>query len=125
MSKLLDLEKDKEIDPANLHEEFRAFPSTLYSWLEAKASAEQEYDLSKAVYEEAKSLKYLELKESGEKLTENHLSARIEADEVIKKCLRNVFTAKRDLETFKNYVESLRAKKDMLIQLGSDRRKEL
>lgn len=121
--KQLDL-TDNEIDVAHLQDEFREFPSTLFAWCEARSEAEGAYDLAKAVYEEARSRNYMELKRSGEKLTENHVEAMIDTNEEIISLKRSTFKTKRDMETLKNFVESLRAKKDAMIQISADIRKE-
>lgn len=120
-----DFDIDNEIDVANLQDEFRNFPSILFHYAELKANVEREHDLNKANYEESKARVYLEIKGSVEKITEKHLDATIINSEVVKDAKQTMLTAKRDLDTLKNYVESLRAKKDMLIQLGADMRKEL
>lgn len=124
MSKELNFEKDNTIDVASLQKEFRNFPPTLYRYSEIKAEAEETYDIKKAEYEELRSEKYIAIKSKEGKVTEANLSAMIEVDPDVKKALREMLAAKRDLETIKGYVESLRAKKDMLIQLGADSRKE-
>lgn len=124
MSKELDFDKDNTIDVANLQKEFRNFPPTLYRYSEIKAEAEEAYDLKKAEYEEKRAETYIAIKQREGKITEANLDAMIETDGDVKKALREMLSAKKDLETIKGYVESLRAKKDMLIQLGADARKE-
>lgn len=124
MSKELNFEKDNTIDVANLQKEFRNLPPSLYRYAEIKAEAEHDYDIAKAEYEELRSEKYIEIKSKEGKVTEANLSAMIEVDKDVKAALRNMLEKKRDVETLKGYVESLRAKKDMLIQLGADARKE-
>lgn len=118
------LETDLNIDVANLQEEFRIFPSMLYHYNEKKAEAEREYEGTKAQFEEAKSAIYIAIKNEAEKITEAHLKARVDTNEVVVKLKKVMLDSLRDLNTLKNYVESLRAKKDMLIQLGADARKE-
>lgn len=122
--KAINLENDNQIDTSNLQVEFREFPSTLFAWGEAGADAALDYELSNSVYEETRASLYLKIKSSGDKVTEKHLEALIDTDPSVKEALLKSFAAKRDLDTMKNYVESLRAKKDMLIQLGADARKE-
>ena len=118
------IEKDNKIDVAFLTEEMINFPSTIYSWLEEKATAESRYDYASSLYEQVRSETYLAIKASGEKITEANVEARIATNEKVREAELNMFKAKRDLETLKNYVESLRAKKDMIIQISADRRKE-
>lgn len=124
MSKELNFEKDNTIDVAALSKEFRNFPPTLYRYCEIKAEAKETAELKKAEYEELRSAKYIEIKSKEGKVTEANVSAMIEVDPDVKKAYRELLSAKRDLETIEGYVESLRAKKDMLIQLGADARKE-
>lgn len=124
MSKELDFEKDNTIAVDNLSKEFRNFPPTLFRYCEIVAEAEEAYGLAKAVYKETQSEKYIELKSKEGKITEANLSAMVEVDPDVKKALRNMLSCKKDLETLQGYVESMRAKKDMLIQLGADARKE-
>ena len=124
MAKELDFEKDNTIDVASLQKEFRNLPPILYRYAEIKAESEHAYDIKKAEYEELRSAKYIEIKSKEGKVTEANVSAMIEVDAEVKKALRDMLEAKRDLETLKGYLESLRAKKDMLIQLGADARKE-
>jgi len=115
---------DNRIQVENLQDEFREFSSTLFSYLEEKANAESLYDYQKSKYEEVRSEVYLEKKSSGEKISEKHIESMIETDARVKEQRVKMLMAKRDMDTIKNYVESLRSKKDMLIQLGADQRKE-
>ena len=120
----LNSEKDNTIDVTNLTEEFRGIAPLIYRYGEAKANAEHAYDLSKAELDELKAQLYMEIKSSGEKVTEKHVEAIIDHNDRVKAAVRKTLELKRDLETIKSYTESLRAKKDMLIQLGADSRKE-
>ncbi len=120
----LNLSVDNKIDTSNLEQEFRVFPSTLYAYCEVKSSAQEIHDRLKSKLEEMEATVYIEIKSSPEKATEAHVAAKILLDPRVKGLRDEVMSANRDLETAKNYVESLRAKKDMLIQLGADARKE-
>lgn len=120
----MDLSKDNRINVADLHTEFQIFPSSLFAYCEAKSSAEQVYDLLKQQLEELEAETYIAVKNSGEKVTEKGAESLVTVDPAVKAMRVELINAKRDLETMKNYVESLRAKKDMLIQLGADARKE-
>jgi hypothetical protein len=124
MSKQLDFEKDNTIDVANLQKEFRNLPPNIYRYSEIKAEADETHSIKKAQYEELKSKLYLEFRSREGKITENTLAAMIESDESVKAAQLEMFAAKRDLDTLKGYLDSLQAKKDMLIQLGADARKE-
>jgi hypothetical protein len=121
---LIQPEADREIDVADLQREFRVYPSVLFAHNEAKAEAEKTFDLLKLRCEEAEAAAYIKIKSGPEKVTEKHVEAMIATDKAIQELKREMLDAKRDLETLKNDVESMRAKKDMLIQLGADARKE-
>lgn len=121
---ILQFATDAQIDVTDLQKEFREFPSTLFAYNEAKANGESMYDRAKASYEEAQAEAYIRIKGGETKVTEKHAEALVVVDPLVKEAFHNMLSMKRDLDTFKNYVESLRAKKDMLIQLGADARKE-
>jgi hypothetical protein len=124
MSIKLDSEMDLEIDVSDLEREFKRIPSLVHGWSEIKASSEEAYGLAKAEHEELRSQKYLDIRSQEGKITEANLEARIDVDPDVKKALRNVLAAKRDLDTLKGFTEGLSSKKDMLIQLGADSRKQ-
>lgn len=124
LNKPLNLDSDNRINPTSLTDEFREFSPTLYSYLEAKAEAKSIFENLKSAYEEASAEQYLAIKSSGEKVTEKHVEALLETNPGLKVKKLEMLKAKRDLDTVENYVESLRAKKDMLIQMGADARKE-
>ena len=115
---------DNRIDVANIREELTNFPPTLYSWLEEKSNQEAIYETSKALYEQVRAQVYIEVKSGGEKITESGVEAKIETDPRVISSRDRMFKARRDFETLKNYTESLRAKKDMLVQISADLRKE-
>ena len=116
--------RDNLIDVSNIREELRDFPSTLYSYLENKSDLEASYESSKANYEMVRSQVYIEVKSTTEKVTEAAAEARINTDPRVLSAQDRMFKLKRDFETLKNYTESLRAKKDMLVQISADLRKE-
>lgn len=116
--------QDLQINVANLPDEYEKFPSVLYAYAEAKSSASEIFDRMKAELKDIEASVYIEIKSGPEKVTEKNLEALVQVDPRVKTSRQALFKAERDLETCKNYVESLRAKKDMLIQLGADSRKE-
>lgn len=120
----LNINVDNTIDLANIRDEFRKFPVLLYRYSEAKSDSERDYDNEKARFEEMKAAVYVELKNSETKYTENHLKAAIDSDPRVIEAKNKMLTAKRTYSTLKNFVDSLVSKKDMLIQLGADMRKE-
>ncbi len=124
MAKELNFEKDNEIDIDNLTKEFRSLPSILYGYREIEAKASEDFDLRKAEFKELRSAKYLEFRSREGKITESTLEAMLDTDPQIKEALRTMLSTKRDLETIRGYSESICFKKDMLIQIGADARKE-
>jgi len=120
----LDILSDNTIDCSRLKEEFAKFPVIFYRYMELKVNAEDEYERAKATWKEFRSLKYKELKGNNGKMTEKNMEAELDSHSELNVLNQRVLEAKRDLETLKAYVESLRAKKDMLIQLGADARQE-
>lgn len=116
--------KDLKIDTTNLAEELQHYPSIRFFYAENRADSEAEYDQLKAEYEEVKDEIYLALKASGEKMTEAHIEAKVNTDAAVKEAKQNVIRVKRDLESHKNYCDCFKDKKDVLIQLNVDQRKE-
>ena len=115
----LDLDTDIDIDVTDLPKEWKRLPALAYRYSELKAEADEVYGLEKAKLEEMKSELYCKIKGSGEKVTVDHLKAMIETDEGIKKQLRVMLTAKRDSDTIRGYLDGIKIKESMLIQLGA------
>lgn len=116
---------DLEINTKDLTSEFRRLSLLLFRYYTAKADAEREYDRCKATYEEIKSHVYKALRtDQSKKHTEKSLEAEIETNEDVNNTLNLLLDSKRNLATLIGAVESMKAKKDMLIQLGADARKE-
>lgn len=115
----LDLDTDIEIDVSDLQKEFRRLPALAYRYSEMKAEADEAYGLAKAELEELRSILYCQLKASGEKYTVDHLKAEIDTNEDVTEQVRVVLTAKRDLDTIKGYLDGIKMKESMLIQLGA------
>lgn len=123
-SRLLQFNVDARIDITNLQKEFLNYPSDLFAYNEAKAAAEALFDKAKAAHEEAEAESYIRVKSGETKVTEKHAEALVLLDPLVKAAFLHMLDVRRDFETIKNYVESMRAKKDCLIQLGADSRKE-
>lgn len=115
----LNLDEDIEIDVSDLQREFRRLPVLAYRYSELKAEADEVYSLEKAKLEELRSQLYCELKANGDKLTVDHLKATIDTDKAVKEQLRVMLSAKRDLDTIKGYLDGIKIKESMLIQLGA------
>lgn len=121
----LDPVKDLEIDTRDLTGEFKRLSLLLFRYYEKKAEVERLYDISKRTLEEVRALKYKFYKSGPTKLSEAGVDAEIDSDPEVKVAHLAMLDAKRDLTTWSGAVESMKAKKDMCIQLGSDRRKEV
>ncbi len=116
--------RDHIINVARLQEDLVAFPTILYFYTCKKADAEREYEASKFNYDEARAAVYLMTKNSGEKVTEKHLESILDIDTTVMSAKSNMLNSKHSFETIKGYVDALRAKKDMLVQLSADMRTE-
>jgi len=121
----LNPDKDIQIEVTRLGEEFQVLPLLIYRYSEAKSDAGYAVDVAEAEYKEMRADVFKEiLSEHEKKPSDKVIEAEIESHPKVKKAKRNYLSTKRDYETIKGFVESLRAKKDMLIQLGADARKE-
>jgi len=116
---------DRNIDLARLDDELVKLPSLVFHYGELKAEADFEYDTLKAKHEEVRSEEYVKLKSSGEKITEAHIKALIDVSISVLNIKSKMLDAKRNSDTLKNYMESLRHKSSMLVQLSANKRKDL
>jgi hypothetical protein len=121
----LNPDTDLIINVADLTTEFRTFPTVLYQYTKQKAEANAKRDVAKAKLKEVRAEIYKFLKsDTSVKRTENHIESELDSDPRVMEAHLKLIKAEHDAATIEGAVESLRAKKDMLIQLGSDRRKE-
>lgn len=122
---ILDPDKDLETNTEDLHTEFRSFAPVLYRYYKQKAKVEQERDIAKAKLKEMKAQVYKRIKSDPTvKHTEKSLEAEIDTDAIVLKLQDSYFQAEHDASTWQGAVDSMKAKKDCLIQLGADSRKE-
>ncbi|MDX1471019.1 MAG: hypothetical protein R3213_05950 [Flavobacteriaceae bacterium] len=120
-----DINENHKIDNARLSHEFRWMPVILFHYGQAKAEAQYQCDLAEARYKEAEQSKYFHYKSDKElKYTDKQAEAAAKSDAQVIELKNTYFAIKKDVGTLVAYLESLRAKKDMLIQLGADARKE-
>lgn len=117
--------KDLAIDVKDLTSEFKKLPLLLFRYYEMKADAERDHDKNKQVLKEIKAKISKEIRLSGVKHTEKSMEAEIDSHDDVIMISNLVADSGRNLATWIGGVESLKAKKDMLIQLGADARKEL
>ena len=123
--KELDPDKDLSIDVTDLSTEFRMFPTTLFQYYKYKAKVEAQRDMAKATLKETKALCYKRIKsDMSLKLTEKGMEAEIDTDPVVIEANLKFIRAEHDATTWGGAVDSMKSKKDMLMQLGADNRKE-
>lgn len=117
--------KDLEIDIHDPTSEFKKLSLLLFRYYEQKADIERERDILKLTVKEIRGKLYKDLKAGAAKLTEAGISAELDQHPEYLAAERKLIDANRDLVTASGAVDSLKAKKDMLIQLAADRRKEM
>lgn len=120
----LNPEVDLSIDIHNLTTEFRQLPGLLFRYYQYKAKIEAIRDNAKARLKEARAVVYKEIKISGTKHTEKSMEAEIDMNPDVLKAQMSFIKAEHDATTWGGAVDSMKAKKDMIIQLGADSRKE-
>jgi len=122
----LNPEKDLEIDVTNLTSEFKSFPIVMFRYSQQRAKVEAQRDVAKAFLKETRAIVYKRVKSDvSAKHTQSSLEAEIDTDPVVIEAQKKLIRAEHDASTWAGAVESMRSKKDVLIQLGSDRRKEM
>lgn len=122
----LNPETDLSIDVANLTSEFKSFPITMYRYSQYRAKIEAQRDMAKAKLKEVRATVYKRVKnDTSAKHTQSSLEAEIDTDPTVIDAQMKLIRAEHDATTWAGAVESMRSKKDVLIQLGSDRRKEM
>lgn len=121
----LDPEIDLIVNVSDLTSEFRTFPTTFYRYCLQKAKAEAQRDHAKAKLKEIRAVVYKRIKsDTSTKHTEKSMEAEIDTDPQVLEAQLKLVKAEHDAATIEGAVESMRSKKDMLMQLGADRRKE-
>ena len=117
---------DLNIDVANLTSEFRDFPILMFRYSQHRAKIETQRDMAKARLKETRATVYKKVKsDTTAKHTQSSLEAEVDTDPTVIEANMKFIRAEHDAATWAGAVESMRAKKDVLIQLGSDRRKEI
>jgi len=122
----LNPEVDLEIDVANLTTEFKMLPIKLYRYSLHRAKVETQLDMAKARVKEVRAIAYKRIKSDVSiKHTEKSMEAELDSDPIVLEAQMKLIRAEHDAVTWAGAVDSMKAKKDCLIQLGSDRRKEM
>ena len=117
---------DLSIDVSDLTAEFRKFPITMYRYSQYRAKVEAQRDMAKAKLKEVRAIVYKRVKsDTSAKHTQTSIEAEIDTDPLVMEAQMKFVRAEHDATTWAGAVESMRSKKDCLIQLGSDRRKEM
>jgi hypothetical protein len=122
----LNPEIDLAVNTEELTAEFKKLSLILYRYYVQKALAEREMDMAKGFVKEARASIYKVLKaDTTTKRSESHIEAEIDTNEMVIAAEKMYLARKYEFATWIGAVDSMKAKKDLLIQLGSDRRKEI
>lgn len=122
----LNPEIDLSIDVTDLTSEFKKLSLTLFRYYQHKAKIESLRDIAKAKLKEVKASTRKRIKlDSTVKHTESSMEAEIDTDPAVIEAQIRLIKTEHDATTWSGAVDSMKAKKDCLIQLGSDRRKEM
>jgi hydroxymethylpyrimidine pyrophosphatase-like HAD family hydrolase len=122
----LDPDKDLAIDINDLTNEFKEFSLLMYRYSVQRAKIEAQRDLAKAKLKETRAMVFKRIKaDTSVKHTEKSLEAEIDTDPEAKQALIAYIQAEHNATTWAGAVDSMRSKLNCLIQLGSDRRKEM
>lgn len=118
-------EVDLTIDIHNLTSEFQRLALVLFQYYKYKAQVEEKRDIAKAKLKEVRAIAYKRIRsDMSRKHTENSTEADIDTDPDVLAAQSVFFSAEHDATTWSGAVDSMKAKKDSLIQLGADSRKE-
>lgn len=121
----LNPDTDLSIDVNNLTLEFKSLSLMLYRYYQHKAKIEAQRDVVKAKLKEIRAVTRKRIKlDTNVKHTESSIEAEIDTDPAVMEVLFKFIQIEHDASTWSGAVESMKAKKDMLIQLGADSRKE-
>lgn len=122
----LDPEVDLQIDVTDLTSEFKRLSLTLFRYYKHKATVEAQRDVAKAKLKEVRAITRKRIRQDiTVKHTESSIEAEIDTDPTVMEAQMKFIRTEHDASTWGGAVDSMKAKKDCLIQLGSDRRKEI
>lgn len=122
----LDPETDLQVDINDLTSEFKKLSLVLFRYYKHKATIEAQRDVAKAKLKEIRAITRKRIRQdTSVKHTESSLEAEIDTDPLVIEAQYKFIRAEHDAATWYGAVDSMKAKKDVLIQLGSDRRKEI
>lgn len=122
---ILNPETDLDIDVTRLESEFRHFPAVFYRYYKQKAKISLQRDTAKARLKEVRALAYKTIKaDTSVKHTEKSIEAEVEINSAVLEAQKKLLRTEHDAATWEGAVDSMAAKKDMLMQLGAHSRKE-
>ena len=121
----LNPEIDLEVNLQDLTGEFKKLSLLLYRYSKHRAQVCAKRDLAKAKYKETRATVYKRVKSDlTKKYTENGIEAEIDTDQDVIEAYKAFIKAEHDASTWDGAVDSMKAKKDMIIQIGADNRKD-
>ena len=120
----LNPETDLSVDIHNLTSEFRYLPGLLFRYYQYKAKVESIRDIAKAKLKETKAVVYKTIRSGSTKHSEKSIEAEVDSHPDVVAAQIKLIKAEHDATTWEGAVDSMKAKKDMIIQLGADSRKE-
>ena len=119
------------LDESDLSGEFIRFAGTFAYWSERYADAERDAEAADQAADKARSIAFLVVAEQNTKRAkaDRHarplLDALAEQNSALAAAQAEALDRRQKAMRYKGYVEALRAKRDMLVQLGARRRAEL
>lgn len=117
------------IEPMALEEEFVRVPADLAYWGARWADAQKEAALAKLQRDQVEAAIDAEHRavaaSSGEKVTEKVIAARVVADERMRAIEIELIEAEARASRARAFADAVRAKKDMVVSLGSQVRAEM
>lgn len=120
----LDPELDVEIDTDELSKEFRLFAPIYWRYTMEQSYAQEKVADAKIGLKELRAKVYVGFKQDGVKRSEDFIDALVDLDPLVAAQAKQLALYEYELRNFEGYVQALKYKKDFLIQLGADARKE-
>ena len=116
-------------DPLKLDDEFVRLPADLAYWHGQAADALRDYQIAKIDTKRLEARLAIELREQqlmeGKKPTESTVSAAVETSDEMYEARKSLVSLEAKYERVRGIVDSVRAKKDMVISIGHQIRAEL
>lgn len=123
------LEEAVSVNRDDLNSEFVRLSADLAYWGEQLAEAEHEYSMAKLASEKLTAEAFVRYKEHLQstqgRTTDSSVNAMVTKDHRIVASKTNLLTKTHERNRLKSVVESIRAKKEMIISLGAQMRAEM